>query len=461
MTTKLEDEPQTLIDGTHRPKAVIAGGGLAGIACAKRLTDTGFAVELVEAEDQFGGRTASWIDHDGQPIESGVHTFFGVYSHLIRLLNEVGVDIDNNLVSWDDKVGFLQPGAQLNIFAIDALRDLPGVLGGVLGNNNLLGPLDKITTGFTILNGLLRREDYEARTVYQLVRDGGVDHNTYERIFRPLARGLAFCEPEELSAYVLLTLLTHGITNPLNLRAGTFRGGMTRIMINPIIDWLNQHGVALHTNSPVQAIRYQQGRIAGFELKDGRVLTGDVYVSALPLEIFKPLMPPVLTEMPYFAKIQQIETVPAIAVQVWFDRKFMHRDEFIFLSGSPLVVFQDESKLTFPYPGCRISGQITARYTDNYSDQQYIDLFLEEFRRYVPSSRAAQVKKALIVRHQAFAMKPGTQALRPQQGSPVPNFVLAGDYTRQDWFTTMEGATRSGEMAAQAIRQRVAYQATS
>ena len=442
-------------------KAVIAGGGLAGLACAKRLIDAGLQVELVEAEAQLGGRCANWLDPKvSEDIESGVHTFFGVYSRLIALLNEVGVD-DNKMVWWDDKVGFLQPGARLSIFALDLIRDLPNVIGGLLGNNRLLSPLDKLSVGLTMLNGLLRRDQYESRTVSELARDGRVSRDTYEQLLRPLCRGLAFAEPEELSAYVLLTLLNHGVLNPWNLRTGTFRGGMTDVMTGPIGDWLIENGATIHLNAPLQTIHYsgttdgEPGQISGFELADGRRLTGDIYVSALPLEVFKTKIPSGLTELPYFQNIQEIETVPATSVQLWFDQRFVSRKEFIFLTDSPLVVFQDESRLNFPHEGSRISGQITDRKTDSYTDEQYIALALREIHHYIPASTRATLQKSIVVRHQAILIKPGTQALRPVQTSPVANFFLAGDYTRQDWFTTMEGATRSGEKAATGVLRRL------
>lgn len=450
--------------GRARPKAIIAGGGLAGLACAKRLTDAGFQIELVEAEPQLGGRTADWVDpNDGEKIESGVHTFFGVYNRLISLLNEVGVD-DDRMVSWDDKVGFLQPGGEISFFAFDPIRDLPRVIGLLLGDNKLINLGEKLMLGFTFGNGLLRRERYEERTIADLANDGRLDKTAYERLLRPLSRGLAFCEPEELSAYVLLTLLTHGITNPFNLRAGTFRGGMTDVMINPIARWLTSRGAVLRTNTALKAIHHKPGQngaagqIDGFELANGEILRGDVYVSAIPLEVIKQIIPSTLSNFPYFHKIQNIPTVPATATQIWFDRKVIRREEFIYLAGSPLVVFQDESRLTFPDFGSRISSQITDRSTDSFTDQQYIDLTLQELHRYVPGSVPAQVRKAVVVRHQAIAIKPGIHFQRPVQGSPVPNLFLAGDYTRQDWFTTMEGATRSGEMAARAAVYR--YQRT-
>jgi uncharacterized protein with NAD-binding domain and iron-sulfur cluster len=456
------DYSRQISAGNRKPKAVIAGGGLAGLACAKRLVDAGFQIELVEAEPQLGGRTASWIDEDGQQVESGVHTFFGVYSRLIQLLNEVGVN-DDLMVSWDDKVGFLQPGGDLSVFATDPVRDLAGVLGGVLGNNRLIGPLSKLSLGLTFINGLLQRYEYEERSVARLARDGALFRPAYERLLRPLSRGLSFCEPEELSAYVLLTLLQHGIFNPFNIRAGTFRGGMTEVMINPLARWLENRGATLRTSAKVSAIHHQagqaNGQVSSFELENGEMLTGDVYISALPLEAIKPMVPASLQELTYFRHLQELETVPATAVQLWFDRQFMKRNEFIYLSGSPLVVFQDESRITFPSAGSRISGQITARYTDNYSDRQLVDLALEELNRYIPASVGAQVTKSVVVRHQAIAIKPGVAIKRPRQASPVSNFFLAGDYTRQNWFTTMEGATRSGEMAAQAILRYLNYQA--
>ena len=46
---------------------------------------------------------------------------------------------------------------------------------------------------------------------------------------------------------------------------------------------------------------------------------------------------------------------------------------------------------------------------------------------------------------------PGSDPFRPSQATPVPNLFLAGDYTRQDYMASMEGAVRSGQRAAQAV----------
>ncbi|MGB7413446.1 MAG: FAD-dependent oxidoreductase, partial [Thermosynechococcaceae cyanobacterium] len=56
---------------------------------------------------------------------------------------------------------------------------------------------------------------------------------------------------------------------------------------------------------------------------------------------------------------------------------------------------------------------------------------------------------------------PGMDLYRPDQKTPIPNFFLAGSYTKQDYIDSMEGATLSGHQAAQAILENIAQIETS
>jgi uncharacterized protein with NAD-binding domain and iron-sulfur cluster len=44
---------------------------------------------------------------------------------------------------------------------------------------------------------------------------------------------------------------------------------------------------------------------------------------------------------------------------------------------------------------------------------------------------------------------------RCPQATPLPNFFLAGDWTRTGWPATMEGAVISGYLAAEAVLKRL------
>jgi len=50
-----------------------------------------------------------------------------------------------------------------------------------------------------------------------------------------------------------------------------------------------------------------------------------------------------------------------------------------------------------------------------------------------------------------FSPLPGVDRYRPQQQSPWPRTFLSGDWTATGWPATMEGAVRSGYMAAERL----------
>ncbi len=62
---------------SEKNTVLILGGGLAGLTAAKRLTDKGFQVKVLEKREIFGGKVSSWKDDEGDWIESGTHCFFG------------------------------------------------------------------------------------------------------------------------------------------------------------------------------------------------------------------------------------------------------------------------------------------------------------------------------------------------------------------------------------------------
>lgn len=50
---------------------------------------------------------------------------------------------------------------------------------------------------------------------------------------------------------------------------------------------------------------------------------------------------------------------------------------------------------------------------------------------------------------------PGCEAMRPTQESPIPNFFMAGDFTKQKYLASMEGAILSGQLAAKVVSETV------
>jgi zeta-carotene desaturase len=85
--------------------------------------------------------------------------------------------------------------------------------------------------------------------------------------------------------------------------------------------------------------------------------------------------------------------------------------------------------------------------------QEIIDMAVRELAEFFPLAKEARLEKAQVIKEvrATFSAKPGLEALRPMAATHLRNFFLAGDWTRSGWPATMEGAVRSGYLAAEAV----------
>jgi protoporphyrinogen oxidase len=75
--------------GVEAKKVLIIGGGLAGLSCAKYLTDAGHKPVVLERGNVLGGKVSAWQDEDGDWIETGLHIFFGAYPNMMNIFAEL------------------------------------------------------------------------------------------------------------------------------------------------------------------------------------------------------------------------------------------------------------------------------------------------------------------------------------------------------------------------------------
>ncbi len=85
--------------------------------------------------------------------------------------------------------------------------------------------------------------------------------------------------------------------------------------------------------------------------------------------------------------------------------------------------------------------------------EKVIELALRELAEFFPLVKEARLEKSHVVKEirATFSPLPGLDAQRPESRTSVPNLFLAGDWTRSGWPATMEGAVRSGYLAAEAV----------
>jgi uncharacterized protein with NAD-binding domain and iron-sulfur cluster len=199
------------------------------------------------------------------------------------------------------------------------------------------------------------------------------------------------------------------------------------------------------------------GRVEGVEREDGSVETADYYLTAVPQDVLPELLPAAVVESePVFFNLRHMKTSPITGVHLWFDRTVMSEPFLTLMDSTTQWVF-NKTKL---YGGGSESGGqylqlvISASYDlISRPRQEIIAMCLEEVRGVLPRTREATLAKGTVVKELSatFSPSPGSDRWRPAQKSPLLGLFLAGDWTFTGWPSTMEGAVRSGYLAAEAI----------
>ncbi|QHO37002.1 Phytoene dehydrogenase/chromoplastic [Arachis hypogaea] len=224
--------------------------------------------------------------------------------------------------------------------------------------------------------------------------------------------------------------------------------------------------VVIHLNSRIQKIDLNDdGTVKSFLLNNGKVIEGDAYVFATPVDILKLLVPNNWKEIPYFQKLEKLVGVPVINVHIWFDRKLKNTYDHLLFSRSPLLsVYADMSVTCKEYynPNQSMLELVFAPAEEwvSRSDEDIIAATMSELAKLFPDEICADQTKAKIVKYHVvktprsvYKTVPNCEPCRPIQRSPIEGFYLAGDYTKQKYLASMEGAVLSGKLCAQAIVQ--------
>ncbi|XP_023539981.1 phytoene dehydrogenase, chloroplastic/chromoplastic-like [Cucurbita pepo subsp. pepo] len=450
-------------------KIVIAGAGLAGLSTAKYLADAGHIPVLLEARDVLGGKVAAWKDNDGDWYETGLHIFFGAYPNVQNLFGELGI---NDRLQWKEhSMIFAMPNKPGEFSRFDFPEVLPAPINGIwaiLRNNEMLTWPEKIKFAIGLLPAMLGGQSYvEAQdnlTVQEWMRSRGVPDRVTTEVFIAMSKALNFINPDELSMQCILIALNRFLQEKHGSKMAFLDGNPPERLCEPIVEHIRSLGGEVRLNSRIQKIELNNdGTVKKFLLSDGNVIEGDAYVFATPVDIFKLLLPNDWKKITYFKKLEKLVGVPVINVHIWFDRKLKNTYDHLLFSRSPLLsVYADMSVTCKEYynPNQSMLELVFAPAEEwiSRSDSEIIDATMVELAKLFPDEISADQSRAKIVKYHVvktprsvYKTVPDCEPCRPLQRSPIEGFYLAGDYTKQKYLASMEGAVLSGKLCAQAI----------
>lgn len=451
-------------------RAVIIGGGLAGMVIAKELGKRGMPVVILEAGGRLGGKAGADLV-GGAYEEHGYHVFPGWYVNVRQLLRELGTI--SNLVDLD-RFHHLRLGDFPRLhtyYSLDSLGSLyRDVFQGIL-------PWHEILLSF--YSGIdLAAESFDRRGFLDRVSANGFLFSRFyatDRIasFHQQTVLQASAVPSyEISAMTTQKLVQLWIGTPTPFLS-ILNGNLQEKLIAPFAARLAELGTEVRFGRRVAKLEVAGGRVCGVRFDDGGTLenTGsqDVFVLATPIEATLPLvdadvcsaeneMAAAAAELPRLADLVQLRSAPMAALNLYLKRKIPDLPaEHVNLYESRFgTSFIDVSQHWQGLPNtvlCMISSHFAR--LSMLPEAEMAARVIAELRCYVPAIRPQDIERWHLqsnLRLPLFLNTVGAWPFRPEGRTYVPNLFVAGDYCRsQADLTTMESAVMAALTTARRI----------
>jgi isorenieratene synthase len=460
---------------SHAPRgarAIVVGGGIAGIAAATVLCERGVQVTLLESEPQLGGR-AGGFEHalsDGTTVqmERGFHAFFRQYYNLRALLRRI--DPQLSMLTPLPDYPILGPSGQLQSFR-GLPRRTPLQIMTLIWRTPYLRLADLRHVNVSAALEMLR---YSApRTYAQFDRISAAEYLDSLN-FPPVARRMlfdvfshSFFNPEpELSAAELLMMFHFYFTgNAEGLLFDVVNRPLTAALWQPFANWLRGRGVQVLTGTRALRVRRARDDAAAFSIEHSAgECSADDLVLALDVSALKQLIAqsPALTAL---SPLQALElTRPFAVLRLWLDRPLRaDRAAFAGTTGVGLLDniscyerFQDESAAW----AARHAGSVVELHAyalpPGVTDAAVRADLIAGLHEFYPETREARIlDECWLLRQDCPAFAPGTHKLRPTPATAVPGLTLAGDFVSVPVpCALMERAAISGVLAANSLLAR-------
>ncbi len=408
------------------PSVTVVGGGLAGLSASAALGEAGFDVTVCEAKPYVGGRATSYRVPNGdgttEVVDNCQHILLKCCTNLLDFYRRLGV---GGQVDFHDQFYFIEPGGRTSQFKAGLLPP-PAHFAESFLSLKFLSASEKVA----LARGMLavqreygRRTDLDQISMADWLATQNQPPRVIARFWRQVLVSAINEELDRMAAAHGFQVIATGFLGG----AESYKMGVPSVTLGELyqpVHWRHLPNVRFAFRSPVTAL-------------DGGA---DYYVLALPFERAAAILPGL--------EVPQMEHSPITGVHLWFDRSITDLPHATLLDRNIHWLFNKGG-------GQHLQLVISAsRSMVPMSQPEIIDLCLRELTEFFPATMpGAQLVRARVIKEvrATFSAAPGLEARRPGPLTHKPNVFLAGDWTCTGWPSTMEGAVRSGYIAAEAV----------
>lgn len=422
------------------PSVIVLGGGLAGLAAAAALGSAGFRVQLLEARPFLGGRATSFpasSEAGSELIDNCQHVLLRCCVNLLDLYERLGV---RDRIQFHREFYFIEPGGRVSVMRRTSLPAPLHFAPSFLGLR-CLSALDKLAIAHTLGHLWLERSrtDLDRISMLDWLREKPQTAQAIERFWRQVLVSAVNEDLERMAAVHGFQVFWLGFL----ARSDSYEMGIPSVPLRDLyqLDTLRRTGdIEIELRSPVEKILIANQSVSGV-VAGGETRVADYYVSCLPFERLSSIAPELGIAATHF------EHSPITGIHLWLDRQVTELPHAALLDRTIQWMFNKSG-------GSYIQLVVSAsRSLVNMSRGDLIALAMREAAEFFPEIGRAKLQRAHAIKElrATYSAGPGTETLRPGAKTAFDKLYLAGDWTRSGWPATMEGAVRSGYLAAEAI----------
>jgi zeta-carotene desaturase len=445
-------------------QVVVIGAGFAGLSAAVRLAAEGFRVLVVEARGRLGGRATAYVDKStGEEVDNGQHVLAGCYRETFEFLRIIGAEPHVH-VQASLEVPFVDESGRVSRLRCPSLPSPLHLVAGVMRWNGVgwrdRAALVRLGGVLRQLPTVLKREGADA--LGRFVEPGeSVDawlmrHGQPERLRRMLWEPLAVAALNQdvrvASATPFLRVLAEMFgPDPRAAALGLPLVPLDQMYAEPARRYIESHGGTVRTNALAHVI-VERGVLKGVDIR-GEFIPATRVIAAVPwFALANTIRDDSGALQALLQTTARMSASPIVTVNIWFDRPVLD-DVFIGLPGRVMQWVFDKKQIwrTASAPAHLSLVSSGAEAVLRRSNDELVQLALDELRTALPAARDAQLLRATVVREPqaTFSLAPD-QPKRPETATTVPGLFVAGDWTNTGFPATIESAVLSGRTAAAA-----------
>ena len=452
-------------------EVTIVGAGLAGLAAAVALSGEGARVRVLERKPYIGGRAYSYLHPTLEETIDSQHVLLGCCTNLLDFCRQVGVD---QHIRWYDHIPFLEPATDRRPTRRSdlgpGLLPAPGHTAWSFLQASMLGWRDKTEISLGLLQFLRGYPATDEQPFSEWLRRTKQSERSIRHFWEPVIVATLNDSFERCS-----TRYAGKVFHEAFLRSG--EGGRMGIPTQPLSEFYAgaaaravEQGAEMCLRSSVDRIE-QEPRGWVLHLADGTQHSTRNLVLAGPFESASKL----IGTLPEGAwartqigpALQVFNHAPITTIHLWFDRPVTDLEHAALLDTRIQWMFNKSAIRRNEEAGKAFAGQyleltISASFDELRGGREAIlSSALRELAMFFPEVARARVLKSGVLKEAraTFSVVPGLDVFRAPSDAGQGLF-LAGDWTRTGWPSTMEGAVRSGRLAAEAVLARNGSTAT-